>query len=151
MNKTAKKIIIGLLIAASIAMMVWFFVVKPKKDAEADLEDITGGTKAPTTGGTTSIAPPKADKYNYDLVTVFDNDHPITQWMKGKQVAQLQVYLGYKGSDVDGKWGPKTQEDFMAKQFPIANQPGKVYSVLTKSLYDKLALSHYNVDHVKIS
>lgn len=144
-----KKIIIGIVVAAVVALAAWYFFFKPTPEEE--LEAITGEkttSKSAVGNLKNKLAvwlTPSSRKYKSEPA-VLDSDNPIVQGMAGPKTLQLQKYLNKKtGAKLteDGKWWDDTQTAFIAAKFPIPNQPGRIYSVLTKSLHDKLGLSAY--------
>jgi hypothetical protein len=144
-----KKIIIGIAVAVLVVLLAWYFFLKPTPEEE--LESITGEkttTKSAVGNLKNKLAvwlTPGNRNYKPEPA-VFDSENPIAQGMAGPKTLQLQKYLNKNFNaklTEDGKWWDDTQTAFIAAKFPIPDQAGRIYSVLTKSLYDKLELSKY--------
>ncbi len=154
-----KKLYIAIGIGlVTMAIAVYFLIIKPNQDAKDDTStDAEVQPSNPLKKAMQSVVP--SLKYNYTPFAGFDKISAVKHWDSGKEVKQLQSYFADKkmvnpvtkkvwtntATDIDGNWGNGTEQTFLAAKFPIDNQPGKTYTVLTKSLYDKLGLSHYNV------
>lgn len=112
MKKTVIIILVVLLIGLSIAAVVLANKNKNKpKEANEKPKD-KDGKPVPKTKG--NGAAPTLHTISKSAILTEKTNFPLKYGSRGMAVKMLQIYLGFRGKDVDGVWGNKTENEMAA-------------------------------------